>query len=182
MPICRCRPNLLKLKDLQSAYRKTGLCRCADHNNCAVVFSETPVPPRESLPARRRASARRLPFQRGPCIDAAEWVWPYDDEKLGLNKIAEYYYYPAWWEGSTCNHVMINLAKWNELPKHYQSIIAGAAAYANTDVTARYDARNPAALRKLLASGTELRPFSQPIMEACLKASNDFMIRSRPRG
>jgi TRAP-type mannitol/chloroaromatic compound transport system substrate-binding protein len=111
-------------------------------------------------------------LERGT-IDAAEWVGPYDDEKLGLNKIAKFYYYPAWWEGSAGNHLMINLAKWNELPKHYQSIIAGAAAYANTEVTAKYDARNPVALRKLLASGTELRPFSQPIMEACLKASNE---------
>jgi TRAP-type mannitol/chloroaromatic compound transport system substrate-binding protein len=111
-------------------------------------------------------------LERGT-IDAAEWVGPYDDEKLGLNKTAKFYYYPAWWEGSTCNHLMINLAKWNELPKHYQSIIAGAAAYANTEMTAKYDARNPVALRKLLASGTELRPFSQPIMEACLKASNE---------
>src|SRR5450631_1230542 len=100
-------------------------------------------------------------LERGT-IDAAEWVGPYDDEKLGLNKIAKFYYYPAWWEGSAGNHLMINLAKWNELPKHYQSIIAGAAAYANTEVTAKYDARNPVALRKLLASGTELRPFSQP--------------------
>src|SRR5207244_12265606 len=61
-------------------------------------------------------------------IDAAEWVGPYDDEKLGLSKIAKYYYYPGWWEGSTANHVMINLTKWNELPKRYQSIFAGAAA------------------------------------------------------
>jgi len=106
-------------------------------------------------------------------IDAAEWVGPYDDEKLGLSKIAKYYYYPGWWEGSTANHVMINLAKWNELPKRYQSIFAGAAAYANSEEVAKYDARNPAALRRLLAGGTELRAFSQPIMEACLKASNE---------
>src|SRR6185436_15978215 len=32
-------------------------------------------------------------------IDAVEWVGPYDDEKLGFNKVAKYYYYPAWWEG-----------------------------------------------------------------------------------
>ncbi len=106
-------------------------------------------------------------------IDAAEWVGPYDDEKLGLSKIAKYYYYPGWWEGSTANHVMINLAKWNELPKRYQSIFAGAAAYANSEEVAKYDARNPAALRRLLAGGTALRAFSQPIMEACLKASNE---------
>ena len=36
-------------------------------------------------------------------IDAAEWVGPYDDEKLGFNKIAPHYYYPGWWEGGPMN-------------------------------------------------------------------------------
>ncbi|HMA72521.1 MAG TPA: TRAP transporter substrate-binding protein DctP [Xanthobacteraceae bacterium] len=111
-------------------------------------------------------------LERGT-IDAAEWVGPYDDEKLGFSKVAKYYYYPGWWEGATANHLMINLARWNELPKRYQSIVAGAAAYANAEELAKYDSRNPAALRKLIASGTELRAFSQPIMEAALKASNE---------
>jgi TRAP-type mannitol/chloroaromatic compound transport system substrate-binding protein len=111
-------------------------------------------------------------LERGT-IDAAEWVGPYDDEKLGFSKVAKYYYYPGWWEGAACNHLMINLAKWNELPRRYQSIITSAAAYANTELTAKYDARNPGALRKLIAGGTELRAFSQPIMEASLKASNE---------
>ncbi len=106
-------------------------------------------------------------------IDAAEWVGPYDDEKLGFNKVARYYYYPAWWEGSTTAHLMINVGKWNELPKRYQTIISGAAAYANSEALAKYDARNPAALRRLVAGGTEMRAFSQPIMEGCLKASNE---------
>jgi TRAP-type mannitol/chloroaromatic compound transport system substrate-binding protein len=111
-------------------------------------------------------------LERGT-IDAAEWVGPYDDEKLGLNKVAKYYYYPGWWEGSTANHLMINLAKWNDLPKRYQTIIAGAAAQANCVELGRYDARNPAALRKLIAGGAELRAFSSSIMEAALKASNE---------
>ena len=106
-------------------------------------------------------------------IDAAEWVGPYDDEKLGFNKVAPYYHYPGWWEGGTANHLMINLAKWNELPKTYQAVIAAAAGLANVEETARYDARNPAALKRLIAAGTQLRPFPQPVMEACLKASNE---------
>jgi len=106
-------------------------------------------------------------------IDAAEWVGPYDDEKLGFYKVAKYYYYPGWWEGGTANHLQINLAKWNELPKSYQAICRAAAAYANIEETAKYDARNPAALKRLVANGTQLRPFSQSIMEACLKASNE---------
>jgi TRAP-type mannitol/chloroaromatic compound transport system substrate-binding protein len=106
-------------------------------------------------------------------IDAAEWVGPYDDEKLGFYKIAKYYYYPGWWEGGTTNHLLINLAKWNELPKNYKAIVEAAAGYANVEEQARYDARNPQALKRLVANGVNLRPFSQAIMEACLKASNE---------
>ncbi|MGZ9143634.1 MAG: TRAP transporter substrate-binding protein, partial [Candidatus Binatia bacterium] len=106
-------------------------------------------------------------------IDATEWVGPYDDEKLGFYKVAKYYYYPGWWEGGTTNHLLINLAKWNELPKSYQAIVKAAAGFANVEETAKYDARNPQALKRLLAAGTQLRPFSQAIMEACLKASNE---------
>jgi len=107
-------------------------------------------------------------------IDAAEWVGPYDDEKLGFNKVTKYYYYPGWWEGGTTNHLLINLAKFNELPKSYQAIVLAAAALANIEETARYDALNPGALKRLVAAGTQLRPFSQAVMEACLKASNEL--------
>src|SRR6202163_716587 len=106
-------------------------------------------------------------------IDATEWVGPYDDEKLGFYKIAKYYYYPGWWEGGTANHLLINLAKWNELPNNYKAIVQAAAGYANVEEQARYDARNPQALKRLVANGVQLRPFSQAIMEACLKAANE---------
>ena len=106
-------------------------------------------------------------------IDAAEWVGPYDDEKLGFHKVAPYYYYPGWWEGGTALHFLINQAKWNELPKNYQAIVIAAAGFANVEMTGRYDARNPGALKRLIAAGTQLRPFPQPVMEACLKASNE---------
>src|SRR6201989_1220621 len=74
-------------------------------------------------------------------IDAAEWVGPYDDEKLGFYKVAKYYYYPGWWEGGPANPVMINPKKWAELPKNYQAVIKAAAGLANVDEQARYDAR-----------------------------------------
>jgi TRAP-type mannitol/chloroaromatic compound transport system substrate-binding protein len=106
-------------------------------------------------------------------IDAAEWVGPYDDEKLGFYKVVKYYYYPGWWEGGTANHLQINLDKWNELPKSYQAIVRAAAGIANLEETARYDARNPAALKRLVAGGTQLRAFPQSVMEACYKASNE---------
>lgn len=107
-------------------------------------------------------------------IDAAEWVGPYDDEKLGFNKVAPFYYYPGFWEGGPIIHAFTNLEKWDSLPKHYKKIVDNAMANANTHMTARYDLQNPAALKRLLASGTQLRPYSNEIMEACLKATNEL--------
>ncbi|CAN7603997.1 TRAP transporter substrate-binding protein [Bosea sp. LjRoot90] len=106
-------------------------------------------------------------------IDAAEWVGPADDEKLGFNKVAPYYYYPGWWEGGASLHFFLNTAKWDALPKTYKSILTTAAGLANIDMQAKYDARNPAALKRLVGGGAQLRPFSQEILEACLKASKE---------
>jgi TRAP-type mannitol/chloroaromatic compound transport system substrate-binding protein len=106
-------------------------------------------------------------------IDAAEWVGPYDDEKLGLVKVAPYYYYPGWWEGGTTIHFFINIDQWNKLPKSYQSILRTAAGAANADMQAQYDALNPPALRRLVTAGALLRPFSTDVLNACFKAAND---------
>jgi len=111
-------------------------------------------------------------LERGT-IDAAEWVGPYDDERLGFSKVAPYYYYPGFWEGGPAIHLFVNQGKWKELPKTYQTILTAAAAYANQDMLAKYDAKNPAALRRLLGAGTQLRPFSQEILEAAYKATNE---------
>jgi TRAP-type mannitol/chloroaromatic compound transport system substrate-binding protein len=106
-------------------------------------------------------------------IDAAEWVGPYDDEKLGFYKVAQYYYYPGWWEGGPVLHTLVNLAKWNELPKNYQAVLRSACEAANCDMMASYDYKNPAALKSLVANGAQLRPFSADILAACYKASID---------
>jgi TRAP-type mannitol/chloroaromatic compound transport system substrate-binding protein len=106
-------------------------------------------------------------------IDAAEWVGAYDDEKLGFYKIAPYYYYPGWWEGTGQPHAIINLEKWNQLPKLYQTVMHAACNETWNWMLSKYDAGNPPALRRLIASGAQLRPFSQEILEACYKAAND---------
>src|SRR5438874_11017873 len=80
-------------------------------------------------------------------IDAAEWVGPYDDEKLGFYKVAKFYYYPGWWEGGTAQHFLINTEKWASLPKSYQAVMTAAAGLANVEETGRYDTRNPKSLR-----------------------------------
>jgi TRAP-type mannitol/chloroaromatic compound transport system substrate-binding protein len=112
-------------------------------------------------------------LERGT-LDAVEWVGPYDDEKLGFQKVAPFYYYPGFWEGGAMVNFMFNKAKWDELPKHYQAIATAAAAYANVDMTAKYDQRNPGALRRLVGAGAQLRPFSQEIMEAAFKAAHEI--------
>jgi TRAP-type mannitol/chloroaromatic compound transport system substrate-binding protein len=112
-------------------------------------------------------------LERGT-IDAAEWVGPYDDEKLGFAKVAPFYYYPGFWEGGPAVHFYFTKAKWEELPKHYKAVIEDAAARAGMDMLAKYDARNPAALRRLVGTGAQLRPFSQEILEVAYKAANEI--------
>ena len=106
-------------------------------------------------------------------IDAAEWIGPYDDEKLGFNKVAKYYYYPGWWEGGPNLSLYIGKDKWDSLPPEYQAIIQAAAAEADVGMMAKYDAKNPTALKKLVAGGAQLRPFPLPVLEACYKAAMD---------
>src|SRR3954471_23663955 len=107
-------------------------------------------------------------------LDAAEFVGPYDDEKLGFYKVAKYYYYPGWWEGCGQSHNIINMAKWRELPKTYQAAIIAASGDAWNEVIGRYDYANPAALKRLLSGGAQLRAFPQDVMEACYKAANEI--------
>ena len=112
-------------------------------------------------------------------IDGAEWVGPYDDEKLGFYKVAPHYYYPGWWEGGPMLLSFVNLDKWNALPKYYQSVLEQAGHYSNNWMMAKYDQSNPAALRRLLANGTKLHAFSPPIMEASLQGGEGIAQRSR---
>ena len=114
-------------------------------------------------------------------IDAAEWVGPYDDEKLGFNKVAKFYYYPGWWEGGPELDVMVNLKQWESLPPEYKSILECACAEANTDMLAKYDALNPAALKRLVQGGVQLRPFSREILNACYQAANEVYAEESAR-
>ncbi|MDW6024976.1 TRAP transporter substrate-binding protein [Mesorhizobium sp. BAC0120] len=106
-------------------------------------------------------------------IDAAEWVGPYDDEKLGFYKVAPYYYYPGWWEGGPTVHLLFNKSKYDELPANYKSLVRTAAQATDADMLQKYDYLNPAAVRRLVGEGAQLRPFNQPILEACFNAANE---------
>jgi TRAP-type mannitol/chloroaromatic compound transport system substrate-binding protein len=102
-------------------------------------------------------------------IDAAEWVGPYDDLKLGFYKVAPYYYYPGWAEAGPQLSIYVNRQAYEALPEEYRHILEAACAAAHVGMQARYDARNPAAMKKLIEGGAQLRMFSRDILLACQK-------------
>lgn len=114
-----------------------------------------------------------LALDRG-AIDAAEWVGPYDDEKLGLPKAAKYYYYPGWWEPGPTLDALVNLKAWAKLPPSYQAAFQTAAMEANLNMLAQYEALNKAALQRLLAGGTQVVAYSEEILQAAQKEAFAF--------
>ena len=106
-------------------------------------------------------------------IDAAEWVGPYDDQKLGFNKVAPFYYYPGWWEGGPEVDFFINKKAFEGLSPENKAIVQAASAYAAADMLAKYDARNPTALKQLIGAKTKLQPFTKPVLDAAFKASQE---------
>ncbi len=105
-------------------------------------------------------------------IDAAEWVGPYDDEKLGFVKVAPFYAYPGWWEGGPQLDFYVNSKAYAGLSGEYKAILEAATLYAATEMQAKYDARNPAALKRLVGGGAKLFRFPKDMMEAAFKESN----------
>ena len=113
-------------------------------------------------------------LERG-VIDTTEWVGPYDDEKLGFYKVAKNYYYPGWWEPGPSMSIYIGEAAWSQLPGTYQEILRSAIAEAGIEMQRRYDARNPAALRRILTQGVTLRPFSEDLLAGAWAASTQIL-------
>jgi TRAP-type mannitol/chloroaromatic compound transport system substrate-binding protein len=108
-------------------------------------------------------------------IDAAEFTVPADDEKLGLQKVAKYYYYPGWNEGGAALAFQVNAKAWDALPESYRAALQAATAEANVWMQARYDATNPLALKRLIQGGAILRAYPQSVLEACFKANQELM-------
>ena len=99
-------------------------------------------------------------------IDAAEWVGPYDDEKLGFHKVAKYMHIPGVLELEANNCMFINKAAWAALPASYQAMLRGACAYSLIDMLAGYDAHNAKAINRVVAAGAQLVVLSPEILRA----------------
>ena len=122
-----------------------------------------PLPPAALYPALERGA-----------LDAAEWMGPQDDEVLNLVKVAPYYYYPGWWEGSLSLAFLIDKPKHDALPEAWKSLLATAARAVSLEMLAEYDFRNPPALKRLVEAGAQLRPFPQDVLNACFDAASDL--------
>jgi TRAP-type mannitol/chloroaromatic compound transport system substrate-binding protein len=129
------------------------------------VFSKLGVVPQQI------AGGDIYPSLEKGTIDAAEWIGPYDDEKLGFQRVAPFYYYPGWWEGGLNLSFYVAKPKYDELPPVYREVLESACRDATLETMAKYDTQNPQALRRLVAGGTQLRAFPREVLQACYKAT-----------
>ena len=130
-----------------------------------IVMSKLGVVPQQ-IP-----TADIFPSLEKGTIDAAEWIGPYDDEKLGLHRVAKNYYTPGWWEGSASITTMVNAKAYEALPAAYKTAFEMAANEQTMKMLAKYDARNPDAMKKLQSQGVKVRYFPKDVMEASFKAT-----------
>jgi len=109
-------------------------------------------------------------------IDAAEFVGPVDDLILGLDELGSdlFYYHPGWWEPGPSLEVELPLSFWNELPEVYQAAVENAAAHANVNMMANYDALNPAALQQV-KQFADIREFPEDVMTAFKEESENVL-------
>lgn len=154
------RKEIKSVADLQGLKMRTAGFAGEVLSRMGVVPQQ--IPPGDIYPSLEKGT-----------LDAVEFVGPVDDEKLGFQKVAKYYYYPGWWEGSAQVSLYVNDAAFNELPKAYQAIVAAASRAAGAGMVADYDANNPEALRRLIANGAVLKAFPRDVMDASFNASNE---------
>ncbi|MDY0107113.1 MAG: TRAP transporter substrate-binding protein DctP [Giesbergeria sp.] len=114
-------------------------------------------------------------------IEAAEWVGPYDDQKLGFNKVAPYYYYPGWWEGGLELDFFINRKAFHALPTEFKAVVNAASSLAHADMLAKYDTLNPHALKQLVIAKTKVLPFSLPVLDAAFRAALEVFAQNDAR-
>ena len=104
-------------------------------------------------------------LERG-AIDATEWVAPFHDLRLGLNRAADYYYYPGWHEPGTAFELIININNWQQLPEDLQHIVDITAIATNQRIYAQMEYQNQKALQQLeQKQNVEVLPFPAEILE-----------------
>lgn len=152
------RKEIKSLKDLKGLKMRIG-------GMGGLVLAKLGAVPQQIAPADIYTA-----LEKGT-VDAAEWIGPYDDEKLGFYKVAKHYYTPGWWEGSAQITALVNIKQWEALPKPYQAALEAACSEQTLKMMAKYDAKNPEGMRRLLGQGVKLHAFPRDVMEAAYKAT-----------
>ncbi len=110
-------------------------------------------------------------LERGT-IDATEWVAPFHDLRLGLNRAAKYYYYPGWHEPGTEFELMVNLGAWNSLPADLQKIVEVTARAVSEWIYGEMEYHNQVALKTLREQkNVEVLEFPSEVIEALKKTA-----------
>jgi TRAP-type mannitol/chloroaromatic compound transport system substrate-binding protein len=109
-------------------------------------------------------------------IDASEWVGPWMDMELGLDKAADYYYYPGFHEPGSNNTLGINKALWEALAPSERALIEAAAHAEVTRSLAEFNAENVKALRQLRADERiKIRRFNDELIKTFGKLSKEVL-------
>jgi len=108
-------------------------------------------------------------LERG-VIDAAEFVGPYQDRRLGLQKAAKFYYTTGWHETATVSELLINKAAWDKLPKDLQAVVENASAACNVISEAWCQRTNAEAMEDLIKNQGVI---AKPLPDAVVKSLRD---------
>ncbi len=126
--------------------------------------------------ARLLAPGDIFPALERGVIDAAEFVGPYLDRQLGLQKVAKYYYTTGWHETATASELTINKAAWNSLPNDLKAIVENACAACNVISEAWCQKNNAEAMQDLINNdGVIAQPLPDSVVQA-LREANDKIL------
>ncbi len=114
-------------------------------------------------------------LERG-VIDAAEWIGPYHDYKMGFHQVAKYYYYPGWHEPGPALEMLVNKPKFEALPDDLQNILRTACYSMNSWMTAEFDNKNGEYLGKLIdEEKVDIRPFPEEVITGLKRATDEAL-------
>ncbi len=116
-------------------------------------------------------------LERG-VIDAAEWIGPYEDMKLGLHKTARYYYYPGWHEPGTTLEFGFNKKAYEALPVDLRRMLDHAAAAVQVYGLTDFHVKNAIALERLkteFKGKVEVLPLPAPVLRDLKKLAAEVV-------
>jgi len=141
----------------------------------ADILREFGVKTDKDLLGRVIASNEIVERLRTGQLDAAEWTSPHDDLRLGIHRVADYYYYPGWWELSTTFDVQVNKSAWEKLPKEFKRAFQSACSETYMKILAEYDQKNSEALKYIETQGIRKIRFSLEIMKAVQLKTDEIL-------